>query len=288
MTKRLTAPDIRAMKGSQRIVALTAHDAPTARLAEEGGADILLVGDSLAMVVLGHEDTLSVTMEEMLHHVKAVARAATRALVVADMPFGSYQESPRQAVRNAARFVSEGGARAVKIEGARHMEAVRAIIDAGVPVMGHVGLTPQRLAEIGSFTVQGKSVPAAAAILSEANVLAKAGCFSVVLECLPSPLAARVTRAVSAPTIGIGAGPDCDGQVLVSYDVLGLQERLAPRFVKRYASLAREAAAALAAYSGEVRAGTFPAPEHGYGLPGGLSEDDLDRLLEETLARDED
>lgn len=263
-----TAPDIRAMKGARRIVALTAYDACSALLAEQGGADLLLVGDSLGMVVLGQPDTLAVTMDQMVHHTMAVTRVSRQALVVADMPFGSYQESPAQAVRNAVRLVAEAGARAVKVEGAAHMDAVRAIIAAGIPVMGHVGLTPQRLAEFGGFKVQGRTDAAAAVIMEEALALSDAGCFSVVLECLPSPLAARITAALPAPTIGIGAGPDCDGQVLVIHDVLGLFDRFTPRFVKRYADLGAAARQALTAYAAEVRDGSFPGPEHSYAMPG--------------------
>jgi len=272
MPGRHTAPDIRAMKGARRIVVLTAYDASAALLAEKGGADVLLVGDSLGMVVLGQPDTLAVTMDEMVHHTKAVARVSQSALVVADMPFGSYQESPAQAVRNAVRLVSEAGARAVKVEGAAHMDAVRAIVAAGIPVMGHVGLTPQRLAEFGGFKVQGRTAAAAAVIMEEARSLAEAGCFSVVLECLPSPLAGRITAALPVPTIGIGAGPECDGQVLVFHDVLGLFDRFTPRFVKRYADLGAAATEALAAYAAEVRDGVFPGPEHGYAMPGGELE----------------
>ncbi|EPR43673.1 3-methyl-2-oxobutanoate hydroxymethyltransferase [Desulfovibrio sp. X2] len=274
MPGRLTAPDIRAMKGRARIVVLTAYDACSAQLAERGGADVLLVGDSLGMVVLGHDDTLSVTMDDMVLHSRSVSRAATRALVVADMPFGSYHEDVPQAVRNAVRLMAEGGARAVKVEGAAHLPAVKAMIAAGVPVMGHLGLTPQRVAELGGYKVQGRTADAADAILREAASLAEAGCFALVLECVPSPVAERISAALPIPTIGIGAGPSCDGQVLVFHDVLGLYDRFTPRFVKRYAELGTLAANALSAYAADVRSGAFPAPEHGYDM----SEEELDRL----------
>jgi 3-methyl-2-oxobutanoate hydroxymethyltransferase len=265
MSKQLTAPDIRAAKGSRRLAMITAYDFPSARLVEEAGADMILVGDSLAMVVLGRADTLSVTMEEMLHHTRPVAAAASRALVVADMPFGSYQVSVEKAVANAVGLLSDGGARAVKVEGAGHIEAVSAMVRAGIPVQGHIGLTPQSLAELGGFKVQGRTAPAAARLMSEAKALEDAGCFSLVLECLPGELGREITAAVSIPTIGIGAGPGCDGQVLVFHDILGLFERFTPKFVKRYATLGEAARQALAAYCREVAEGTFPGSEQTFG-----------------------
>lgn len=261
--KRVTAPDVMAAKGERKLAMLTAYDYAAAKLAEAAGADMLLVGDSLAMVVLGHEDTLSVTMEEMLHHTRAVARGASRALVVADMPFLSYQVSVAEAVANAGRFLKEGRAGAVKLEGGREVAPqVRAMVAAGIPVMGHVGLTPQHVAALGGFRVQSKTAEAAATLLEDARILAEAGCFAVVLECIPAAVGAVVTETVSVPTIGIGAGPACDGQVLVFHDVLGLFDRFCPKFVKQYANLGAMAQEALTQYVDEVRKNTFPGPEH--------------------------
>lgn len=264
---RMTVPDVMAAKGERKLAMLTAYDYAAARLAEAAGVDMLLVGDSLAMVVLGHEDTLSVTMEEMLHHVKAVSRGASRALVVADMPFMSYQVSVPEAVANAGRFLKEGRAGAVKLEGGREVAPqVRAMTDAGIPVLGHVGLTPQHVAALGGFKVQSRTAQAAARLLGDAQALAEAGCFGVVLECIPAEVAAVVTRALSVPTIGIGAGPDCDGQVLVFHDVLGLYERFQPKFVKRYAELGAQAVEALTHYADAVRSGDFPGQEHAFAM----------------------
>jgi 3-methyl-2-oxobutanoate hydroxymethyltransferase len=264
---KMTAPAVAAAKGTRKIAVLTAYDYAAARLAEAAGIDVLLVGDSLAMVVLGHEDTLSVTMEEMLHHVRAVARGAEKALVVADMPFLSYQVSVAEAVANAGRFLKEGRAGAVKLEGGREVvPQVRAIVAAGIPVLGHVGLTPQHVAALGGFRVQSKTAEAAAKLLEDALALAEAGCFGVVLECIPGPVAAMVTRALPVPTIGIGAGPDCDGQVLVFHDVLGLYDRLRPRFVKQYADLGQRAVEALTQYADAVRNSDFPGPEHTFSM----------------------
>uniref|UniRef100_I2Q262 3-methyl-2-oxobutanoate hydroxymethyltransferase n=1 Tax=Desulfovibrio sp. U5L TaxID=596152 RepID=I2Q262_9BACT len=264
---KMTAPAVAAAKGMRKIAVLTAYDYAAARLAEAAGIDVLLVGDSLAMVVLGHEDTLSVTMEEMLHHARAVSRGAEKALVVADMPFLSYQVSVAEAVANAGRFLKEGRAGAVKLEGGREVvPQVRAIVAAGIPVLGHVGLTPQHVAALGGFRVQSKTAEAAAKLLEDALALAEAGCFGVVLECIPGPVAAMVTRALPVPTIGIGAGPDCDGQVLVFHDVLGLYDRLRPRFVKQYAELGQRAVEALTQYADAVRNSDFPGPEHTFSM----------------------
>jgi 3-methyl-2-oxobutanoate hydroxymethyltransferase len=258
--KQLTAPDIQARKGGDKIAVLTAYDHPTALLADEAGADVILVGDSLGMVCLGLPDTLGVTMADMLHHTKAVCRAAKRALVVADMPFLSYQTSIVDAVANAGRFLQEAGARAVKLEGgAEFAPHIRAMLSAGIPVMGHIGLTPQQVAVFGGFKAQGKTARAARALVNHARALAEAGCFALVLEAVPAEVAARISQEISIPTIGIGAGPDCDGQVLVFHDVLGLCPGLRPSFVKQYADLWTPAKDALAAYCGEVRAGSFPA-----------------------------
>ena len=257
--KQLTAPDIQARKGGQKLAVLTAYDYPTGLLADEAGADMVLVGDSLGMVCLGLPDTLGVTMADMLHHTKATARAVKKALVVADMPFLSYQTSVSDAVQNAGRFLQEAGARAVKLEGgAAFAPHIRAMLAAGIPVMGHLGLTPQQLAVLGGFKAQGKTARAARALVENAKALAQAGCFSLVLESVPAEVAERITAEVEIPTIGIGAGPHCDGQVLVFHDVLGLCPGLRPGFVKQYADLWTPAREALLAYCAEVRAGRFP------------------------------
>lgn len=267
MTKRVTVPEILASKGNRKLSELTAYDYPTALLADKSGIDMLLVGDSLAMVVLGHEDTLSVGMTEMLHHTRAVSRGASRALVIGDMPFMSYQASVEQALINAGRFLSEGRANAVKLEGgARVVPQIRAMVEAGIPVQGHIGLTPQSAAQFGGFKVQGKTAEAAKVLIDDAQALADAGCFSIVLEAIPSSIAEMVTEAVSVPTIGIGAGPGCDGQVLVVHDVLGLFDRFVPRFVKRYAKLDDLIIEALGKYKEEVEQSIFPGPEHSFML----------------------
>ena len=261
--KQRTAPDIMARKGHSKIAVLTAYDYPTALLADEAGADVVLVGDSLGMVCLGLPDTLGVTMADMLHHTKAVCRAAKQALVVADMPFLSYQTSVAEAVANAGRFLQEAGARAVKLEGGSEFAPhIRAMLAAGIPVMGHLGLTPQQVAVLGGFKAQGKNARAARALLAHARALAEAGCFALVLEAVPAEVAQRITAEIAIPTIGIGAGPDCDGQVLVFHDVLGLCPGLRPSFVKQYADLWTPAKDALAAYCDEVRQGAFPAAAH--------------------------
>ncbi|MBU1231098.1 MAG: 3-methyl-2-oxobutanoate hydroxymethyltransferase [Proteobacteria bacterium] len=258
--KQLTAPDILAAKGQRRLAVLTAYDYPTGLLADEAGADVILVGDSLGMVCLGLPDTLGVTMADMLHHTKAAARAVKKALLVADMPFLSYQTGIETAVANAGRFIQESGARAVKVEGgAEFAPHIRAMLSAGIPVMGHLGLTPQQMARLGGFKAQGKTARAAQKLLEDARALAEAGCFSLVLEAVPAEVAARITAEVEIPTIGIGAGPDCDGQVLVFHDILGLCPGLRPSFVKRYADLWTPAREALSAYCAEVRGGAFPA-----------------------------
>jgi 3-methyl-2-oxobutanoate hydroxymethyltransferase len=256
-----------------KIVMVTAYDAPGARLAEEAGIDILLVGDTAGMVVLGHDSTVPVTMDEMLFLTRTVVRAVDRPIVVGDMPFGSYNVSDEDAVRNAVRFVKEGGADVVKLEGAGpSLSRVAAIVAAGIPVMGHVGLTPQTETMLGGFKTQGRTAAKARRLLSDALALEAAGCFSIVLEAVPTPVAARITEALTVPTIGIGAGAECDGQVLVYHDLLGLTEGRAPRFVKRYANLAEEIRHALGTYGAEVRGGTYPAREHTYAMP----EDELE------------
>ncbi|HQT93744.1 MAG: 3-methyl-2-oxobutanoate hydroxymethyltransferase [Acidobacteria bacterium 37-71-11] len=266
----VTAPEIRASKGTRRLVMVTAVDEPSARLADLAGVDIVLVGDSLGMAALGRPDTLSVTLDEMIHHTRAAAAGAKRALLVADMPFGSYQASVADAVRSACRLVAEGGARAVKLEGPRCDETA-AITAAGIPVMGHLGLTPQAVHRLGGYRVQGRGVEEALRLVEQARALERAGAFLLVLEAIPAPLAAAVTRRVGIPTIGIGAGPACDGQVLVLADLLGLSDAPAPRFVRRYADLGRVVRDAIAAFAGDVRAGRYPAPDETYPSPPGLA-----------------
>ena len=244
---------------------LTAYDYLSARILDESGIPILLVGDSLGMVMLGHPTTLPVTMDDMLHHAKAVSRGARQALLVGDMPFMSYQASVEQAITNAGRFIQEAGMHAVKLEGGgRVIDITRRLTESGIPVMGHVGLTPQFVHQMGGFKVQGKTDKQAAQILADARALEQAGAFSLVLEGVPSKLAATITHELRIPTIGIGAGPATDGQVLVLHDMLGLTTGKAPKFVKRYANLADEIARAAAAYTEDVRTGKFPGPEHEY------------------------
>jgi 3-methyl-2-oxobutanoate hydroxymethyltransferase len=266
MAQQVTAPAIRAGKGGPPLVMVTAYDAPTARIAEDAGVDIILVGDSVAMVVLGYEDTLQVTVADMAHHVAAVGRARPRALVVADLPWLSYHLSTEDAVRNAAVLVRAGAA-AVKLEGGRsRVPVVRALVDAQIPVMGHLGLTPQSVHALGGYRVQGQQAEAATGLVEDARALADAGCFAIVLECVPREVARLVTEDVAVPTIGIGAGPDCDGQVLVLHDLLGLEDRIVPKFVRRYGSAKADAVAAVAAYAGDVRSRAFPSDAESYHL----------------------
>ncbi|MDQ4029956.1 MAG: 3-methyl-2-oxobutanoate hydroxymethyltransferase [Actinomycetota bacterium] len=267
---KLPLPELAEMKRrGDKIVMVTAYDAPGARFAEDAGVDLVLVGDTAAMVVLGYEGTtVPVTMDEMLFLTRTVARASNRPIVVGDMPFGSYQVSDEDAVRNAIRFVKEARADVVKLEGAGpSLSRVRAIVGAGIPVMGHVGLTPQSATMLGGFKTQGRTADKARKLLADARELEAAGCFSVVLEAVPAPVAARITETLSIPTIGIGAGNACDGQVLVYHDLLGLSEGHLPRFVKRYANLSGEIRDALAAYVHDVRTGAFPEEEHTYRMP---------------------
>jgi 3-methyl-2-oxobutanoate hydroxymethyltransferase len=272
MAQQLTAPAVRARKGGEPLVMVTAYDAPGARIADEAGVDVILVGDSLAMVVLGYDDTLQVTVDDMAHHVAAVARAKPRALVVGDLPWMSYHVSVEETVRNAARLV-RAGAQAVKLEGGRkRVPMVSAIAGAEIPVMGHIGLTPQSVHAMGGFKVQGREVDAATALVDDARALAEAGCFSIVLEGVPDAVARLVTEAVDVPTIGIGAGRWCDGQVLVFHDLLGLEDRVLPKFVRRYASLKTDAVAAVAAYAADVRAGRFPSDQESYHLADGVAD----------------
>jgi 3-methyl-2-oxobutanoate hydroxymethyltransferase len=260
-----SAPDVVARKGSGTpLVMVTAYDAPGARVVDEAGVDMILVGDTLAMVVLGYEDTLHVTIDDMTHHIAAVARAKPKALVVGDLPWMSYHVSREETVRNAAALV-RAGAGAVKLEGGeKRVDMVRAILDAEIPVMGHVGLTPQSIHAFGGWRVQGKTLDAARLIVDDAVALAEEGCFAVVLECVPDAVARLVTDAIPVPTIGIGAGRHCDGQVLVYHDLLGLQDWLRPKFVRRYADGHADAVAAVAQFAADVRDGTFPSSEETY------------------------
>lgn len=263
--KQITAPDVAAAKSERKLAMVTAYDYSSALLADKAGLDMILVGDSLAMVVLGHEDTLSVTMDEMIHHVKAVTKGAKRALVVADMPFLSFQAGVESAVMNAGRFLKEGRAQAVKVEGGRSViPQIEAMVRAGIPVMGHLGLTPQHIAALGGFKVQSKTARAAILLIEEALALAEAGCFALVLEAIPAEAAAEVTARLPIPTIGIGAGPACDGQVLVYHDILGLYDRFKPKFVKQYADAGSLIGEALTRYASEVRLGAFPGTEHSF------------------------
>ncbi len=260
-----SAPDVAARKGSGTpLVMVTAYDAPSARVVDDAGVDMILVGDTLAMVVLGYDDTLQVTIDDMVHHIGAVARTKPEALVVGDLPWMSYHVSREETVRNAAALV-RAGAGAVKLEGGRkRLDAVHAILDAEIPVMGHLGLTPQSVHALGGFRVQGKKLDAAREIVDDAVALAEAGCFAVVLECVPDAVARMVTDSIPVPTIGIGAGRHCDGQVLVYHDLLGLEDWLRPKFVRRYANLQADAITAVGRFAADVRAGNFPSSEETY------------------------
>jgi len=270
-TGKVTTLRLQEMKQKrEKITVLTAYDYSTAKLLDEAGVDVILVGDSLGMVVLGYDSTLPVTMEDMLHHTRAVTRGARKAMVVGDMPFMSYHVSVSESVRNAGRFIQKGGANAVKLEGGREIaDTVKAIIAAGIPVMGHLGLTPQSVNQLGGFRVQGRDEAAARKIINNALALQDAGVFAIVLECIPAPLAGMVTGRLDVPTIGIGAGAGCDGQVLVFHDLVGLYSDLTPKFVKRYASLRSTITDAVTGYKAEVRAGTFPGPEHAFDMDEG-------------------
>jgi 3-methyl-2-oxobutanoate hydroxymethyltransferase len=265
-SEKVTTVVLQRMKREgRRIVALTAYDYYTARILNECGVDMILVGDSLGMVILGYKNTLPVTMEEMLHHTRAAARGNTRALLVADMPFMSTALGVEDTIRNAGRFVKEAGAEAVKIEGGTEVRAhVEGVVRAGIPVLGHIGLTPQDVLVIGGYKVQGKSDAAARRLIDDARALQESGVFAIVLECLPSHLAAKITKAVDVPTIGIGAGVDCDGQILVLPDILGMYRGRTPRFVKLYADLGEAMKGAIARYAEEVKKGDYPDKEHSY------------------------
>ncbi len=269
---KVTVPDILGCKSLERtpharrkITCLTAYDYPTARLLDQAGVDLILVGDSLAMVLLGYESTLPVTIEEMLHHTRAVRRGVKRALVIADMPFGSFHTETPESIRNAVRFVKEAGAEAVKIEGGeRRLELIHRLVEAEIPVMGHIGLTPQSLHALGGFRVQGKTARAAEQLLRDAHAVEAAGAFSIVLEAIPRELAAQITRELRIPTIGIGAGPECDGQVLVLHDLIGLTFGHTPKFARRYASVGEVIARAAAEFCDDVRHGRFPSDQESY------------------------
>lgn len=264
--KKITPVDIQAMKNEgKKITMLTAYDYPMALLEDRAGIEIILVGDSVGMTVLGYENTIPVTMGEMIHHTKAVARGAKCALIIGDMPFMSYNTSEREAIINAGRFMKEGGADAVKLEGGASVkDIVRAIVKGGIPVMGHIGLTPQTISMLGGFKVQGKDAQAAQKIIDDALLLEDAGAFSVLLEAVPAPIAKKVTERLKVPTIGIGAGVHCDGQVLVVHDLLGLFDRFTPKFAKRYVNLSEHILKAFEAYREEVLKGTFPTDQHSF------------------------
>jgi len=272
---RVTTTGIRDMKANGRkIVMVTAYDYPSARLVEAAGVDMILVGDTLGMVVLGYDSTLPVTMDDMIHHTKAVVRGTERALVVGDMPFGSYQAGWQDAMKNAVRFMQEAGCGAVKLEGGRRSaDAVRKLVDAGIPVMGHIGLTPQSVNQVGGWKVQGKTPAAAVQLMHDAQALEQAGAFAIVLELVPAPLAALLTERLSVPTIGIGAGVGCDGQVQVFHDMLGLFDAFSPKHAKRYADVGATIRDAVSAYAAEVRDGSFPTAKESFKMdPAALEE----------------
>lgn len=274
---KVTITQLQQMKErGEKISMTTAYDYPTAYFANKAGIEVILVGDSLAMTVLGLDSTVSVTVEEMIHHIKAVVRGAQKAMVVGDMPFGSYNASSEQAIMNATRLMKEGGCDVVKLEGGVEMaEKVKAIVDAGIPVMGHIGLTPQTISKLGGFKVQGKDIEAVRGLLKSAQALQEAGAFSIVIECVPEQVGRLITQKVRIPTIGIGAGRYCDGQVLVFHDMLGLFEKFVPKFVKRYADLGPEVVSALQRFRKEVKGGIFPSDEHVFG---GVTQEDLKDL----------
>ncbi|MDD3925796.1 MAG: 3-methyl-2-oxobutanoate hydroxymethyltransferase [bacterium] len=268
MSDKITTAVIRSKKGREKIVALTAYDAPMAVLLDEAGIDMLLVGDSVGNVILGYEDTVPVTTEEMLHHVKAVSRGVKRSLIVADMPFLSYGVDKTSSLLNAGRFLKEGGASAVKLEGGTGVAPLVAqMVEIGIPVMGHIGLQPQSINQLGSYRARGREREEAAALLESARALDAAGIFALLLECVPRQLAARITEAVGVPTIGIGAGEFCDGQILVTHDILGLGKAGTPRFVRRYLDMNPLISSAVGEFVSDVRNGGFPSPREGYDMP---------------------
>src|SRR5437867_4099284 len=266
MDNRISITDLKAKKKRREpIVMMTCYDYPSARLLEDAGVDVLFIGDTLGMVVLGYDSTIPVTMDEMLHHTKAVVRGSSRAHVLADMPFMTYQTSREDALRNAGRLLKEGGAQSVKLEGGVHVaETVRFIVNAGIPVMGHIGLTPQSVNQLGGFKVQGKTPAAAVQIMHDAQALEQAGAFAIVLETIPAALAGLLTERLSVPTIGIGAGPGCDGQVQVFHDMLGMFDAFVPKHARRYADVGATIRDAVRQYAGDVRAGTFPTAKESF------------------------
>jgi len=279
----MTVPDFKEKKKSgKKITMLTAYDYPTALLVDRVGIDAILVGDSLGMVVLGYRDTVSVTMEEMLHHTKAVSSAVKSALVIGDMPFGSYNVSVEKAIGNANRMMKEAHADCIKLEGGQSMASLAAaIVKAGIPVQGHIGLTPQTASSLGGFKVQGKNFEAAKALIDDAKALEDAGCFSIVLEAIPSPIAKIITEKISIPTIGIGAGIDCDGQVLVIHDLIGLFERFTPKFVKQYAKISDDILSAVSRYKSDVENMKFPEEKHSFSM----NEKELEKLKTKRKVR---
>jgi 3-methyl-2-oxobutanoate hydroxymethyltransferase len=290
--EKVTVPAVRLSKErGEKLVCLTAYDYPTARIVDEAGTDIILVGDSLGNVVLGYDSTVPVTLEEMLHHTRAVRRGVERALLVADMPYGTYHTGEQDAVRAALRLVKEGGAEAVKLEGGRNrVETIRRLVNEEIPVMGHIGLTPQSLNKLGSYRLQARTAEAARALVEDARMLEEAGVFAIVLEVVPREIARAVTEALRVPTIGIGAGADCDAQILVTHDLLGLSfSKSSPRFVRRYANLRDTMSEAIGRYADDVRAATFPSDKESYPLPTdaaaelGLAQEAGDK---ETKSRD--
>ena len=272
---RITANEIKEMKlRAEKIVMLTAYDYSTAKLVDEAGVPLILVGDSLGMVLLGYESTIPVTMDEMIHHTKAVTKGAKQGMVIGDMPFMTYHTGTSDTLRNAARFIQEGGAQAVKLEGGTVVaETVRRIVDCGIPVMGHIGLTPQSIHQLGGHKVQGKTPQAAERLLGDARALEQAGAFAIVLELVPAPLSKLITEKVSIPTIGIGAGPDCDGQVQVISDLLGMFADFVPKHAKQYAKLAGTIRTAITDYMAEVKSGSFPTAEHSSTIDDSLLEE---------------
>lgn len=258
----------RAKKEGRPLTMLTAYDYPMARLVDTAGVDSILVGDSLGNVILGYSSTIPVTMDDMIHHIKAVTRGVTRAMVIGDLPFLSYHLSREESLRNAGRIIQEGGAQAVKLEGGQEIaQTVKAMVDAGIPVMGHLGLTPQSIHQMGGYKAQGKDEATAKKLIADAKALEGAGVFAIVLECVPAALAKMITEMLAVPTIGIGAGPHCSGQVLVTYDLLGMFDVAGPKFVKRYANIYEEIRKALLAYCEEVQSGVFPGPGHCFSIP---------------------
>lgn len=281
---KFTLLDLQAKKAKgEPVTMVTAYDYPSALLADRAEIELILVGDSLGMVVLGLESTVPVTMEEMLHHCRAVARGAKHALLIGDLPFLSYQVSVSEAVRNAGRFLKESGMDGVKLEGGEAVaRTVEAIVDAGIPVMGHIGLTPQSVSKLGGYRVQGRTARAAMSMLEDALALQEAGCFAVVLEAVPAPVAEAITARLHIPTVGIGAGPGCDGQVLVYHDMLGMFDRFTPRFVKQYANLNRQILDALSSFREDITTGRFPDADHVYGM----DDDELTAFRDELARRD--